>query len=113
MWEKKKEKGPQRKGICKRVYIRRPKKPNSAKRKVAEIWIRRTGEKVVAYIPDIGTTVKEHGKVLIRGGRVRDLPGVKNKCVLSRKYDVTLNKKRKKRRSVYGIKKERKEEWKE
>src|SRR5204862_9748 len=67
---------PQRRGVCVRVYTQTPKKPNSALRKVARVRLT-TGIEVTAYIPGIGHNLQEHSVVLIRGGRVKDLPGVR------------------------------------
>lgn len=67
---------PQRKGVCSRVYITKPKKPNSAQRKVAKIKLT-TGQSIIAYIPGEGHNLQEHSVVLVKGGRVQDLPGVR------------------------------------
>src|SRR5574344_1349682 len=67
---------PQRRGVCTRVYTQTPKKPNSALRKVAKVRLT-TGMEVASYIPGIGHNLQEHSVVLIRGGRVKDLPGVR------------------------------------
>jgi len=67
---------PQRRGVCIRVYITTPKKPNSAMRKVARVRLT-TGFEVTAYIPGVGHSLQEHSVVLLRGGRVKDLPGVR------------------------------------
>ena len=67
---------PQRKGVCSRVYVTKPKKPNSAQRKVAKVKLT-TGRTVIAYIPGEGHNLQEHSVVLVRGGRVQDLPGVR------------------------------------
>src|SRR5437764_8304398 len=71
---------PQRRGVCTRVYTTTPKKPNSALRKVARVRLT-TGVEVTAYIPGIGHNLQEHSIVLVRGGRVKDLPGVRYKVV--------------------------------
>src|SRR5881275_3273984 len=71
---------PQRRGVCVRVYTQTPKKPNSALRKVARVRLT-TGIEVTAYIPGIGHNLQEHSIVLVRGGRVKDLPGVRYKIV--------------------------------
>lgn len=71
---------PQRKGVCSRVYITKPKKPNSAQRKVAKVKLT-TGKTVIAFIPGEGHNLQEHSVVLVRGGRVQDLPGVRYKIV--------------------------------
>jgi small subunit ribosomal protein S12 len=96
---------PFAKGICIRVLIKTPKKPNSALRKVAKVKLS-TGGIVNALIPGEGHSLQRHGTVLIRGGRVRDLPGVKYKCVRG-KYDLLGVYGRKTSRSKYGIKKRR------
>ena len=94
---------PQRKGVCLRVMIRSPKKPNSANRKVAKIRLT-SGKIIIAYIPGEGHNLQEHGTVLVRGGRVKDLAGVKYKCIRG-KYDLVGVKNRKSSRSKYGTKK--------
>jgi small subunit ribosomal protein S12 len=71
---------PQRRGVCTRVFTHTPKKPNSALRKVARVRLT-TGVEVTAYIPGVGHNLQEHSIVLVRGGRVRDLPGVRYKIV--------------------------------
>ena len=100
------KKNPQIKGDWARVYTRTPKKPNSAIRKVAkvELW---TGRSVEAYIPGEGHTLQQHSVVLVRGGRVPDLPGVKYKLIRG-KYDFQSLKERRKRRSFYATKKPKK-----
>ena len=97
------ESNPQKKGICLRVLIRKPKKPNSAQRKVAKLKLT-NGRIVTAYIPGEGHDLREHNMVMIRGGRVRDLPGIKYKCVRG-KYDLKPVVGRKQARSKYGVKK--------
>lgn len=67
---------PQRKGVCSRIYVTKPKKPNSAQRKVARVKLT-TGQTIIAYIPGEGHNLQEHSVVLVRGGRAQDLPGVK------------------------------------
>jgi small subunit ribosomal protein S12 len=94
---------PQRKGVCFRVYTRTPKKPNSALRKVAKIRLTNSVE-IIAYIPGEGHNLQEHSVVLIRGGRVKDLPGVKYKIVRGI-LDLQGVAKRKQSRSKYGTKK--------
>lgn len=96
------KKCPQRKGICLKVYTKTPKKPNSALRKVAKIRLT-SRYTVISYIPGIGHTLQEHSIVLIRGGRVPDLPGVKYH-VIRGKYDLLGIFKRKTSRSKYGTK---------
>ena len=94
---------PQRRGICTRVYTTTPKKPNSALRKVARVRLT-TGVEVTAYIPGVGHNLQEHSVVLIRGGRVKDLPGVRYH-ILRGNLDTQGVANRKKRRSLYGTKK--------
>lgn len=97
------EKNPQKKGVCLKVYTRTPKKPNSAIRKIAKI--RLTNKfRIIAYIPGEGHNLQEHSVVLVRGGRVKDLPGVRYHIVRG-KYDFQGLSKRKKSRSKYGTKK--------
>ena len=93
---------PQRRGVCTRVYTTTPKKPNSALRKVARVRLS-TGIEVTAYIPGEGHNLQEHSIVLIRGGRVRDLPGVRYKIVRGA-YDCAAVQDRRKARSRYGAK---------
>lgn len=92
---------PQRRGICTRVYIITPKKPNSAMRKVARVRLT-SGTEVTAYIPGIGHSLQEHAVILIRGGRVKDLPGVRYKIIRGT-LDATGVKDRVKSRSKYGV----------
>jgi small subunit ribosomal protein S12 len=94
---------PQRRGICTRVYTTTPKKPNSAIRKVARVKLT-SGFEVTAYIPGEGHTLQEHSIVLIRGGRVKDLPGVRYK-VIRGALDCTGVKDRLQSRSKYGARK--------
>lgn len=94
---------PQRRAICMRVYTVTPKKPNSALRKVARIRLF-TGVEVTAYIPGIGHNLQEHSIVLIRGGRVKDLPGVRYRIIRG-SLDAASVKNRKNGRSKYGVKK--------
>ena len=93
-----------------RVYVRNPKKPNSAKRKVTNVLLSAsTGKtKVIGYIPGEGHTLQEHSVVLIRGGRVKDLPGVKYHLICGL-FDLKNTKKRENKRSKYGVKKSRKD----
>jgi small subunit ribosomal protein S12 len=93
---------PQRAGVCLRVYTTTPKKPNSGIRKVAKIRLTNLKD-VIANIPGIGHNLQEHSYVLVRGGRVRDIPGVRYR-VLRGKYDCRSVIGRKTRRSKYGIK---------
>ena len=94
---------PQRRGICTRVYTTTPKKPNSAIRKVARVKLT-SGFEVTAYIPGDGHTLQEHSIVLVRGGRVKDLPGVRYKIIRGA-LDCTGVNGRKQSRSKYGAKK--------
>src|SRR4030081_3481652 len=96
---------PQRRGVCVRVYTVTPKKPNSALRKVARVRLT-TKVEVTAYIPGIGHNLQEHSVVLIRGGRVRDLPGVRYH-VIRGALDAAGTKNRKQGRSKYGAKREK------
>ena len=93
---------PQRRGVCTRVYTTTPKKPNSALRKVARVRIS-GGIEVTAYIPGEGHNLQEHSVVLVRGGRVKDLPGVRYKVVRGT-LDAAGVSDRKKARSQYGAK---------
>nr|YP_009245588.1 ribosomal protein S12 [Diphylleia rotans]BAU71440.1 ribosomal protein S12 [Diphylleia rotans] len=99
------EGSPQKSGICLKVYTTTPKKPNSAIRKVARVKLS-NGKKLISYIPGEGHNLQEHSMVLIRGGRVKDLPGVRYKCIRG-KYDLQDIKNRKQSRSKYGTKKNR------
>jgi small subunit ribosomal protein S12 len=94
---------PQKKGYCLRVYKAAPKKPNSARRSVARVFLSNS-KQVTVYIPGIGHALQKHSSVLIRGGRVPDLPGVKFK-VIRNKFDCGPVKGRKSSRSRYGVKK--------
>ncbi len=96
---------PQRRGVCTRVYTTTPKKPNSALRKVARVRLS-SGIEVTAYIPGIGHNLQEHSMVLVRGGRVKDLPGVRYKIIRGA-LDTQGVKGRKQARSRYGAKKEK------
>jgi len=102
---KKKVAAPQRRGVCTRVYTTTPKKPNSALRKVARVRLTSHIE-VTAYIPGVGHNLQEHSIVLVRGGRVRDLPGVRYK-VIRGSLDTQGVRGRKQARSRYGAKKEK------
>jgi small subunit ribosomal protein S12 len=94
---------PQRRGICTRVYTTTPKKPNSAIRKVARVKLT-SGFEITAYIPGEGHSLQEHSIVLVRGGRVKDLPGVRYKIIRGA-LDSTGVKDRKQGRSKYGARK--------
>jgi small subunit ribosomal protein S12 len=96
---------PQRRGVCTRVYTTTPKKPNSALRKVARVKLS-SGIEVTAYIPGVGHNLQEHSIVLVRGGRVKDLPGVRYKIVRG-SLDTQGVRNRKQARSRYGAKKEK------
>lgn len=97
---------PQRRGVCVRVTTRSPKKPNSAIRKVAKVRLTNRNE-VIAYIPGEGHNLQEHSVVLVRGGRVKDLPGVKYHCIRGAK-DLQGVASRRQGRSKYGTKKPKK-----
>ena len=94
---------PQRRGVCTRVYTTTPKKPNSALRKVARVRLT-SGYEVSSYIPGVGHNLQEHSLVLIRGGRVKDLPGVRYHIIRGT-LDTTGVDGRKQGRSKYGAKK--------
>jgi small subunit ribosomal protein S12 len=96
---------PQRRGVCTRVFTQTPKKPNSALRKVARVRLT-SGVEVTAYIPGVGHNLQEHSIVLVRGGRVRDLPGVRYKIIRG-SLDTQGVRGRKQARSKYGAKKEK------
>jgi len=93
---------PQKRGVCTRVYTTTPKKPNSALRKVARVRLT-NGHEVICYIPGEGHNLQEHSVVMIRGGRVKDLPGVRYHIIRGT-LDTQGVKDRKKRRSHYGAK---------
>lgn len=100
---------PQKKGVCVRVYLRNPKKPNSAKRKVTNVLLSGVSKtKIIGYIPGEGHNLQEHSVVLVRGGRVKDLPGVKYHLICGL-YDLKNTfpngVKRENKRSKYGIRK--------
>ena len=97
---------PQRRGVCTRVYTTTPKKPNSALRKVARVRLS-SGIEVTAYIPGEGHNLQEHSIVLVRGGRVKDLPGVRYRIVRG-SLDTPGGRGRQQARSRYGAKKEKK-----
>lgn len=94
---------PQRRGVCTRVYIMTPKKPNSALRKVAKVKLT-SGYEVTCYIPGIGHNLQEHSIVLVRGGRVKDLPGVRYHIIRG-VLDAAGVENRRQGRSKYGAKK--------
>jgi small subunit ribosomal protein S12 len=93
---------PQKKGVCLRVYTRKPKKPNSAQRKLAKVRLSNK-RSVLVYIPGIGHNLQQHSVVFVRGGRVKDLPGVKYRCVHG-VYDFMALAHRKNKRSKVGAK---------
>jgi len=93
---------PQKRGVCTRVYTTTPKKPNSALRKVARVRLT-NGMEVTTYIPGVGHNLQEHSVVLIRGGRVKDLPGVRYHIIRG-KLDTTGVEARRQARSKYGAK---------
>ena len=94
---------PQKKGVCLKVYTRTPKQPNSALRKVSKVKLS-NGKKVEVYIPGEGHNLQQYSVVLVRGGRVPDLPGVKYHLIRG-KFDFKGVKNRKTSRSLYGVKK--------
>ena len=96
---------PEKRGVCIRVYTQTPKKPNSALRKVARVRLTNAIE-VTTYIPGVGHNLQEHSIVLVRGGRVRDLPGVRYKIIRG-SLDTQGVRNRKQARSRYGAKKEK------
>jgi len=93
---------PQKRGVCTRVYTTTPKKPNSALRKVARVKLS-SGIEVTAYIPGVGHNLQEHSVVLVRGGRVKDLPGVRYKVIRAALDAAGVNGRRQ-ARSKYGAK---------
>ena len=97
---------PQKRGVCTRVYTTTPKKPNSALRKVARVRLT-NGMEVTTYIPGVGHNLQEHSVVLIRGGRVKDLPGVRYHIIRG-KLDTTGVEARRRGRSKYGAKRPKK-----
>lgn len=94
---------PQKRGVCTRVYTTTPKKPNSALRKVCRVRLT-NGYEVISYIPGEGHNLQEHSVVLIKGGRVKDLPGVRYRGIRGA-LDMQGVKNRKQARSLYGVKK--------
>ena len=101
---------PQRRGVCTRVYTTTPKKPNSALRKVARVKLS-SGVEVTAYIPGVGHNLQEHSIVLVRGGRVKDLPGVRYHIIRGPLDAIGVNDRRQ-GRSKYGAKRPKKEDKK-
>ena len=100
------QKCPQRRGVCLRVYTKTPKKPNSALRKVAKVRLTNSIE-IIAYIPGEGHNIQEHSVIMVRGGRVKDLPGVKYRMIRG-VLDLQGIKNRRQSRSQYGTKKQKK-----
>ena len=100
------QKCPQKRGVCLRVYTKTPKKPNSALRKVAKVRLTNSVE-IIAYIPGEGHNIQEHSVVMVRGGRVKDLPGVKYRMIRG-VLDLQGIKNRRQSRSQYGAKKPKK-----
>jgi small subunit ribosomal protein S12 len=96
---------PQKRGVCTRVYTTTPKKPNSALRKVARVRLS-NGFEVTAYIPGEGHNLQEHSIVMIRGGRVKDLPGVRYHIIRG-SFDTSGVEDRKRSRSKYGVKRKK------
>lgn len=97
---------PQKRGVCVRVYTQTPKKPNSALRKVARVKLT-TGKEITAYIPGEGHNLQEHSVVLVRGGRVKDLPGVRYHIIRGA-LDTAGVEARTQSRSLYGAKRKKK-----
>ena len=97
---------PQKRGVCIRVYTTTPKKPNSALRKVARVRLT-NGLEVTSYIPGVGHNLQEHSIVMIRGGRVKDLPGIRYHIIRGT-LDTAGTRNRKQGRSKYGAKREKK-----
>lgn len=102
---------PFRRGVCTQVMTRTPKKPNSAVRKVAKVRLT-TGVEIIAYIPDEGHNLQEHSIVLVRGGRVKDLPGVRYHIVRG-VLDTLGVEKRRRSRSKYGVKRPKEKQEKQ
>lgn len=102
---------PQKRAQCLRVTVRKPKKPNSAQRKIARVQIAKTEKKVTIYIPGQGHNLQPHSWVLLRGGRVKDLPGIKYKAIRG-KLDFALEQNliRSSKRSKYSVKRPKKDE---
>ena len=103
-------KGPFRRCVVEKIFIRSPKKPNSAKRKVCKVVVRMTKRRTDSYIPGYGHNLQKFSQILLRGGRCKDVPGVRYHCVKG-KLDFHFREKfvRTKRRSIYGIPKLKKE----
>ena len=101
---------PQKRGVCTKVAIKTPKKPNSAQRKIARVRLT-NGMEATTYIPGIGHNLQEHSVVMIRGGRVKDLPGVRYHIIRGKLDSLGVNG-RNRSRSKYGMKRQKKEEGK-
>lgn len=102
------EKNPQRKGVVQKLVIITPRKPHSAKRKVAKVYVKKCYRKLFfTYIPGMGHNLKKYSVVLLRGGRVKDLPGVKYHLIPGVYDFITSFRQRKKKRSKYGLQKQR------
>ena len=93
---------PMKKGVCLKVFVAKPKKPNSANRKCVKVLLSSTKKKTICYIPGIKHSLQRYSTVLIRGGRIRDLPGIKFKCIRG-KFDLKRVYDRFTSRSKYGI----------
>ena len=105
------EKCPQKKGICQKVFVTNPKKPNSAQRKAAKVWLGSINEFTNAYIPGIGHNLQKFSTVLIKGGRVKDLPGMRYRIIRG-KLDAKPTIGRQQSRSKYGVKKNKIKKYK-
>jgi small subunit ribosomal protein S12 len=102
---------PHKKGVCVRVYTTSPKKPNSAVRKVAKVRLTSINRHILAYIPGFGHNLNQHSVVLVRGGRVRDVPGMHYKLIRGiYDFEATEERKRSQRRSKFGLPKLRGED---
>ncbi len=106
MNKKIKSPSPFKRGVCLKVYIAKPKKPNSAQRKVAKVRLS-NGIEVISYIPGVKHNIQEHSVVMVRGGRVKDLPWVRYHCVRG-KFDLSWVEGRNQSRSLYGAKRPKK-----
>lgn len=98
------KKRPQRRGVCLRVLVMSPKKPNSANRRIAKVRFFKPKARITVHIPGIGHNLQKHGQVLVRGGRAKDLPGVKYRLIRG-KFDLSALVHRRQGRSKYGMKK--------
>ena len=95
---------PQKKGVCRKIIIRKPKKPNSSNRKLTRVQLS-NNKFITSYIPGEGHNLQQYSLVLIRGGRIKDMPGIKYRCIRG-KYDLQSLPNRRKGRSKYGTKKD-------